>query len=205
MIFVDLAKTLLLIMLCFCMAGEAQDGAYLYIPANGSASCLYAHLPTTVQLTPTAYSEKYLVNNSTVLLIEGNVIAGDDPTKLGAFDLTKFIIFEDFVESCVFVNEETGVAGIVELMYFMKGAPQAESVQKVAVIKLSGMGKEHIKDSYRTQFAGYSATVYNIINPLNDRDGKMTQFRPNDFTIVNVVADIGSYETMNRTMKIGEC
>lgn len=87
----------------------------------------------------------------------------------------------------------------------MKGAPQAESVQKVAVIKLSGMGKEHIKDSYRTQFAGYSATVYNIINPLNDRDGKMTQFRPNDFTIVNVVADIGSYETMNLTMKIGEC
>jgi hypothetical protein len=156
-------------------------------------------------MTPTAYNEKYLVNNSTVLLVEGDVITGVDPTKFGAFDLTKFVVYEDFVESFRFTNKEIGLAGIVESLSFIKGAPHAESVQQVAVIKLNAMGKKYIKDFYEAQFAGYSAKVYNIINPMNDKDGKMTQFRPNNFTIVNVVADVDSYELMNRTMKIGEC
>lgn len=195
---------LLLIMLSFCISGEVQEG-YLYIPSNGSASCLCTYLPALVQLTPIAYSEKYLVNNSTVLLVEGDVITGDDPTKFSVFDLTKFVVYEDFVESGTFTNEEMGLAGVVELLYFINGAPQAESVQQVAVIKLNAMGKKYIEDSYQSQFAGHHATVYNIINPLNDKDGKMTQFRPNNFTIISVVADVDSYEHMNRTMKIGGC
>ncbi|MFZ3073833.1 MAG: hypothetical protein WA093_01740 [Minisyncoccales bacterium] len=199
------AFLLLLVACSMSMPIVAGYDHYVCQPQSDHSNGFYVELPESVQMTPTNYTEMYLINQSTILLIESE----EEKKKILVESVpVTTIIYNDTVESAVFKGA-SGNAGIIESLYFPDGAPKAEAVQRAAIIKLQNLGnlkkKNYIINHYPAVFAGYNVIVYGIINPLSGHSGKMTQFRINDKEIVSVVLDDAYFESVNNTIENRGC
>jgi hypothetical protein len=189
------------------MPGTAADEGYwknsLFIPATEKTGRITFDVTLTgndsVLIRPNKYPSKVVYNPAT------GVVANYDGINavVGARVRPGDIAYDANAEELVF-NDNSTVAGAVQLFYYKNGAPSVEVFIAAVNASLKTLKDDTVFAFYDDSYVGYPAKTWEIINPLTLGVRGCSGFaRISDNAIIVFTADEKSYDQLKKRTFLG--